>query len=1120
MPTGGDIPTGTQIESAVIGEPFVEFGSGGNLEGVGFAFTLPEMIPPTIINNMAASTGPLNTDTGFLVNIDFSDLGGSHLDRFEIRLGTGPWMLVQDTSNFGTTLDLFNTDWALPAGAFAAMEEGNNSISVQVFDQAGNSSSTVNAFQFIKDTQGPPAPTLIAPADAFRTDNPLINFDWSDVADAVSGLKDYELQVASDAAFTIIVFQQFFVASDASVTLTEGSYYWRVRARDQIDNIGVFSAVQTFLIDLTNPTIVNNMGAGAINAWFNADPGSIIDVDFFNGGGSHLDRFETRVTQNPDGSGTLFQDWTVVQSTNDFGAVADSFTTNWALASGTFGLMQEGINYVSLRVFDQVGRTNTPLGTADFQIQKDITAPVVPATNLQGAGGTGLQGPLPATANTTRNILWCATAVAPCTAADIATDALSGLFATPVSLYYSTNNGVDFILIAASQANTGTFAWNIPDINSNQVVMRITYSDQAGNTGFDLGNAFSIGQPDLDLVTGTVAERITVLQNPNRYRLQSHVLNSGLANVPGGEDVNFTGTFPAVNCAPGDTCDFNQNQTLIGGPINPGTRNNVTMNFADKPLPGTYTDAITITADADLSLFEISEANNTMPVSVVVDATNNVSVGACAVHPLFSKTFLKFSGISVFQGGNEIPLLTTNEAFDFVDLHNTLTQRIAAAGVLNGSYTGVRLAISSVTGILADTNQTVDIPLTSPYLDVVLPFEASSASLTTQKILIDLSKSIKETNPGVFEFTPTLLSGDLQKRAAALTITPSELNVSVGQTAEFQVTLQNTGTMSDTFDLGVFIDREDMFSELPSSITLAPQASASFTLKLTAPANIGALDQIDIPFQLGAASSFLKASGGFLAMASPVVVFGTLRIITAPPTTQIFMKLDPDSLNLKSNGQYATAILEPSGSKTAADISTSTIKITAINGSSISPISIVLHPIPSLGDSNSNGITDWIVKFDRQALQTVVPEGNEVQISVEGLFKDSSVFTATDTVKVIKPGKGKASVESFSIEQAAFQLGEVYAFPNPAVGGTEPRLHIETGLADSVHIILYTLSGDLIRDETLSGAPQLIDDGQGPQYAYEWAWSGHIPSGTYFYLIETQKGSETLRAKGKIYVVR
>ncbi|MBI2071394.1 MAG: polymer-forming cytoskeletal protein [Elusimicrobia bacterium] len=117
-------------------------------------------------------------------------------------------------------------------------------------------------------------------------------------------------------------------------------------------------------------------------------------------------------------------------------------------------------------------------------------------------------------------------------------------------------------------------------------------------------------------------------------------------------------------------------------------------------------------------------------------------------------------------------------------------------------------------------------------------------------------------------------------------------------------------------------------------------------------------------------------------------------------------------------------------------------------------------------------------------------------------------------------GNAKGKKTADLISNSNFELGEVYAYPNPAVGAVKPTLHIEAGAADSVRILIYGLSGELLQEQSLSGLPQVIDDGQGPQYAYEWGWDGHIPSGTYFYLVEAKKGSEVLRTKGKFYVIR
>ncbi|MDO8806201.1 MAG: FG-GAP-like repeat-containing protein [Elusimicrobiota bacterium] len=102
----------------------------------------------------------------------------------------------------------------------------------------------------------------------------------------------------------------------------------------------------------------------------------------------------------------------------------------------------------------------------------------------------------------------------------------------------------------------------------------------------------------------------------------------------------------------------------------------------------------------------------------------------------------------------------------------------------------------------------------------------------------------------------------------------------------------------------------------------------------------------------------------------------------------------------------------------------------------------------------------------------------------------------------------------------AFRLGEVYVYPNPAKGSEVPVFHIETGIADSVKITIYTVSGRAAHEYTLTGLPAELDDGNGLSYAYEYTWRGHIPSGVYLYYIEAQKAGQKLKKTGKFAVVR
>gem|GEM_PF-836397 len=142
-------------------------------------------------------------------------------------------------------------------------------------------------------------------------------------------------------------------------------------------------------------------------------------------------------------------------------------------------------------------------------------------------------------------------------------------------------------------------------------------------------------------------------------------------------------------------------------------------------------------------------------------------------------------------------------------------------------------------------------------------------------------------------------------------------------------------------------------------------------------------------------------------------------------------------------------------------------------------------------------------------------------------------WTALESVVDAEAGVVSAQTMHFSVYQvmaegvtvqatadAAFRLGEVYVYPNPAKGGAKPTFHIETGIADSVKLKVFTVSGEQAHEHTIGGTPDIINDGNGPSYAYEYIWDGHIPSGVYYYAIEARQGGRTLKKAGKFAVIR
>ncbi|MGD9641335.1 MAG: IPT/TIG domain-containing protein [Elusimicrobiales bacterium] len=109
---------------------------------------------------------------------------------------------------------------------------------------------------------------------------------------------------------------------------------------------------------------------------------------------------------------------------------------------------------------------------------------------------------------------------------------------------------------------------------------------------------------------------------------------------------------------------------------------------------------------------------------------------------------------------------------------------------------------------------------------------------------------------------------------------------------------------------------------------------------------------------------------------------------------------------------------------------------------------------------------------------------------------------------MMRPGTGPSALE--------FKLGEVYVYPDPAKGGKVPTFHIEVGTADSVKLKVFTVAGQLAHEATMTGSPQAV----GPVYAYEYAWTGHIASGVYYYTVEAERAGKKLKARGRFSVVR
>jgi hypothetical protein len=64
------------------------------------------------------------------------------------------------------------------------------------------------------------------------------------------------------------------------------------------------------------------------------------------------------------------------------------------------------------------------------------------------------------------------------------------------------------------------------------------------------------------------------------------------------------------------------------------------------------------------------------------------------------------------------------------------------------------------------------------------------------------------------------------------------------------------------------------------------------------------------------------------------------------------------------------------------------------------------------------------------------------------------------------------------------------------------------------------VAGQELAEATVTSSPAIIDSGSGPQYAYEYGWTGHIASGVYLFVIDAQKNGSHITKSGKFAVIR
>lgn len=159
-------------------------------------------------------------------------------------------------------------------------------LSILVLSCGGSDGDAPDPEPPVQENTPPTVPELTSPNDeALCTDNPL-DFTWAASTDAEGNAIQYEITVATDQSFTSNLQSHITSDTEANFTLIPSTaYYWRVRAKDNRNNLSDYSTVRAFYTEgegasnhlpfaatLISPELSSQISAGtAVLEWSASD---------------------------------------------------------------------------------------------------------------------------------------------------------------------------------------------------------------------------------------------------------------------------------------------------------------------------------------------------------------------------------------------------------------------------------------------------------------------------------------------------------------------------------------------------------------------------------------------------------------------------------------------------------------------------------------------------------------------------------------------------------------------------------------------------------------------------------------------------------------------------------
>lgn len=135
-----------------------------------------------------------------------------------------------------------------------------------------------------------------------------------------------------------------------------------------------------------------------------------------------------------------------------------------------------------------------------------------------------------------------------------------------------------------------------------------------------------------------------------------------------------------------------------------------------------------------------------------------------------------------------------------------------------------------------------------------------------------------------------------------------------------------------------------------------------------------------------------------------IIEISQIRARANNTTISANIDIDPNTLNLKSNGKWISCYIELPAGYNVSDINASTVLL----NSNLTPelnqkYGFVKDEQGYIMDHDGDNISERMLKFDRSGVQALLSPGMNVTVNITGKLYDNTSFEGNDTIRVKSP---------------------------------------------------------------------------------------------------------------------